>query len=72
MPPGIVDRPVKYLVNFVSFDDVMQTLGGYEIVMVTHSPSSNYNVLGEHLQGISLILRSKEMPSPPELHSPGS
>jgi hypothetical protein len=44
----------------MNFDDVMRVLGDYEIVMAMQSPSSSYNVRGQHVQGISLFFRSKE------------
>ena len=61
MPPTIPDRQVRYPITFTNFDDVIQVMGSYEIVMVLQSPSSNYTVYGQHVQGISLIFRSKEI-----------
>jgi putative methyltransferase (TIGR04325 family) len=60
MPPGIADREVKYPITFPNFDDVIRVFGDYEIVMAMQSPSSSYNVRGQHVQGISLFFRSKE------------
>lgn len=62
MPPNIRDRQVKYPVTFANFDSVMQALAGYEIVSVTDSPSSTYEIRGQQLRGISIVFRSKEMP----------
>jgi hypothetical protein len=61
MPPTIPDRQVRYPITFPNFDDVMRIMSSYEIVTVLQSPSSNYTVLGQHVQGISLIFRSKEI-----------
>jgi putative methyltransferase (TIGR04325 family) len=63
MPPTIADREVRYPITFTSFDDVLGIMGGYDIAMAMPSPSSNYNVRGQHVQGISLIFRSKEIRS---------
>ena len=63
MPPSIPDRQVRYPITFANFDQVMQIMGSYEIAMVMQSPSSNYTVHGQHVQGISLIFRSKATPS---------
>lgn len=60
MPPTIADREVKYPITFVKFDDVMRVLGGYEIAMALPSPSSNYTIQGQLVQGISLLFRLKE------------
>jgi len=60
MPSSIADREVKYPITFMNFHDVMRVLGDYEIVMATQSPSSSYNVRGQHVQGISMFFRSKE------------
>jgi len=60
MPPSIADREVKYPITFVNFDDVIRVLGDYEIVMAMQSPSSSYNVRGQHVHGISLFFRSKK------------
>ena len=59
MPPDIEDRQVRYPVTFANFDEVMQIMSAYEIAMAIPSPSSNYNVHGQHVQGISLIFRAK-------------
>jgi len=59
MPPKIADRQVRYPITFTNFDDVMRIMGSYDIAMAMQSPSSNYNVHGQHVQGISLIFRSK-------------
>jgi putative methyltransferase (TIGR04325 family) len=61
MPPTIADRQVRYPITFPNFDDVMRIMSSYEIVTVLQSPSSNYTVLGQHVQGISLIFRSKDI-----------
>ena len=61
MPPTIPDRQVRYPITFPNLDDVMRIMSSYEIVTVLQSPSSNYTVLGQHVQGISLIFRSKEI-----------
>jgi len=61
MPPTIPDRQVRYPITFTNFDDVMKVMGSYEIAMVLQSPSSNYTVYGQPVQGISLIFRSKEI-----------
>jgi putative methyltransferase (TIGR04325 family) len=61
MPPTIADRQVRYPITFTNFDDVMRVLGDYEIATVMQSPSSNYNVQGQQVQGISLVFRSREM-----------
>jgi putative methyltransferase (TIGR04325 family) len=60
MPPNIADREVKYPITLMNFDDVVRALGHYEVVMATPSPSSSYNVRGQHVPGISLFFRSKE------------
>lgn len=60
MPPTIADRQIRYPITFVNFDDVMGVLSDYEIAIVMQSPSSNYNVQGQQVQGISLVFRSKE------------
>jgi hypothetical protein len=57
MPPGIADREVKYLITFPNFDDVIRVFGDYEIVIAMQSPSSSYNVRGQHVQGIRLFFR---------------
>jgi len=59
MPPTIADRQIRYPVTFSNFDDVMRIMDSYEIAMAMQSPSSNYNVHGQHVQGISLIFRRK-------------
>jgi putative methyltransferase (TIGR04325 family) len=61
MPPTIADREVRYPVTFTSFDEVMRIMDGYEIAMAMQSPSSIYNVRGQHVQGINLIFRSKDI-----------
>jgi putative methyltransferase (TIGR04325 family) len=61
MPPNIADRMVTYPVTFTNFDDVMQTLAGYEIAMSSVSPSSSYVINGQPVQGMSVIFRSKEL-----------
>jgi putative methyltransferase (TIGR04325 family) len=63
MPPEIADRQVRYPVTFANFDDVMRTMDSYEIAVVLQSPSSNYTVHGQHVQGISMIFRLKELRS---------
>jgi len=59
MPPTIADREIRYPVTFTNFDDVMRILQGYEIAVAMQSPSSNYNVRGQQVQGISLFFRLK-------------
>jgi putative methyltransferase (TIGR04325 family) len=63
MPPEIADRQVRYPVTFTNFDDVMRIMDSYEIAVVLQSPSSNYTVHGQHVQGISMIFRLKELRS---------
>jgi putative methyltransferase (TIGR04325 family) len=63
MPPEIADRQVRYPVTFTNFDDVMRIMNSYEIAVVLQSPSSNYTVHGQHVQGISMIFRLKELRS---------
>jgi putative methyltransferase (TIGR04325 family) len=60
MPPSIADRAVKYPITFTNFDEVMRVLRDYEIVMAMQSPSSSYNLRGQHVPGLSLVFRSKE------------
>lgn len=60
MPPDIADRQVRYPVTFTNFDDVMRIMDPYEIAVALPSPSSNYTVHGQHVQGISMIFRLKE------------
>jgi putative methyltransferase (TIGR04325 family) len=60
MPPEIADRQVRYPVTFANFDDVMRIMDSYEIAVALPSPSSNYTVHGQHVQGISMIFRLKE------------
>lgn len=60
MPPTIADRQIRYPITFVNFDDVMQVLSDYAIAIVMQSQSSNYNVQGQHVQGISLVFRAKD------------
>jgi len=59
MPPEIADRQVRYPVTFTNFDDVMRVMDSYEIAVALQSPSSNYNVRGQPVQGISLFFRLK-------------
>ena len=61
MPPTIADREVKYPITFTNFDDVIRIMSGYDIATALPSPSSNYTVRGQHVQGISLIFRSKDI-----------
>jgi putative methyltransferase (TIGR04325 family) len=58
MPPTIADRQIRYPITFVNFDEIMRIMSSYEIAMAMHSPSSNYTVLGQPVQGISIIFRS--------------
>ena len=61
MPPHIADRQIAYPVTFVNFDEIVRTLSdyGYEVAMSMASPSSNYEVLGQRVPGVSLIFRAK-------------
>jgi putative methyltransferase (TIGR04325 family) len=61
MPPHIADRQIAYPVTFVNFDEIVQTLSDYdyEVAMSMASPSSNYDVLGRRVPGVSLIFRAK-------------
>jgi len=60
MPPNFADRQIRYPVTFTNFDEVMGVLSDYEIAIVMQSPSANYNVQGQHVQGISLVFRAKQ------------
>jgi putative methyltransferase (TIGR04325 family) len=60
MPPTIADRQIRYPITFVNFDDIMRIMSAYDIAMSMQSPSSNYTVLGQPVQGISLIFRAKD------------
>jgi len=62
MPPNIADRQVKYPVTFINFDEMMRTLAGYKIALVTDSPSSTYEIRGQHVRGINFVFRSREIP----------
>jgi putative methyltransferase (TIGR04325 family) len=59
MPPGIADRPIRYPVTFVPMSDVMRTFEahGYGISSAMASPSSNYEVAGGGVPGVTLLLR---------------
>jgi putative methyltransferase (TIGR04325 family) len=61
MPPHIADRQIFYPVTFVNFDEIVRTLSDYdyEVAMAMASPSSNYEVLGQRVPGVSLIFRAK-------------
>jgi putative methyltransferase (TIGR04325 family) len=59
MPPTIADRQIRYPITFPNFDDVMRVLTDYEIATAIQSPSANYSVQGQMVQGISLVLRLK-------------
>ncbi len=59
MPPHIADRPITYPVTFVNFDNVMRILADYEIAMAMPSPSSIYEIRGQRVPGINLILRAQ-------------
>jgi putative methyltransferase (TIGR04325 family) len=61
MPPHIADRQIAYPVTFVNFDEIVRTLSDYdyEVAMSMASPSSNYEVLGQRVPGVSLIFRTK-------------
>lgn len=61
MPPGIADREIKYPVTFTNFDDVMRTLADFDIALTLGSPSSTYVIIGQPVQGISVIFRRKEI-----------
>jgi putative methyltransferase (TIGR04325 family) len=65
MPPNIPDRQVMYPVTFTNLDDVMKTLDGYEVALATGSPSSYYEVRGQQIPGINLILRAKRTDEKP-------
>lgn len=59
MPPEIPDRLVAYPVTFTNFDDVMQILSGYEVAMAMQSPTTEYRIRGQLVQGLSAIFRAK-------------
>jgi putative methyltransferase (TIGR04325 family) len=59
MPPNISDRQVRYPVTFANIDDVFRTLENYEVALAMPSPSSNYEVRGQQIPGISVIFRAK-------------
>jgi putative methyltransferase (TIGR04325 family) len=59
MPPNIADRQVMYPITFTNLDEVVAALGNFDVAMATPSPSSNYEVRGQHIPGISLIFRAR-------------
>jgi putative methyltransferase (TIGR04325 family) len=60
MPPNIPDREIQYPVTFTNLTDVLRVLDRYDLALATPSPSSQYNVRGQHVPGITLIFRAKE------------
>jgi putative methyltransferase (TIGR04325 family) len=61
MPANVPDRLITYPVSFTNFDDVMRVFAGYEIAISTISPSSNYELRGQPVHGLSVIFRAKEI-----------
>ena len=59
MPPNIADRQIEYPVTFPNFDAVMRVLGQYEVALAMPSPSSEYQVNGQHVPGVTIIFRLK-------------
>lgn len=60
MPPHIADREIKYPVTFTNFHDVLEILSGYDVVLATESPSSEYEFRGQKIPGQSIIFRAKD------------
>jgi putative methyltransferase (TIGR04325 family) len=59
MPPNIADRQVMYPITFSNFDEVLAALNNFDVAMATGSPSSNYELRGQQIPGISVIFRAK-------------
>jgi putative methyltransferase (TIGR04325 family) len=59
MPPNVADRLVRYPVTFTNIDEIFRALEGYEMALAMPSPSSNYEVRGQQIPGISAIFRAK-------------
>lgn len=59
MPPNIADREILYPVTFVNFNEALRTLGNYEIALAMGSASSNYELRGQQIPGVSVIFRAK-------------
>jgi putative methyltransferase (TIGR04325 family) len=60
MPPNIPNRQIQYPVTFTNLADVVRVLDRYDLALATPSPSSQYNVRGQPVPGITLIFRAKE------------
>jgi putative methyltransferase (TIGR04325 family) len=63
MPPKISDRHVQYPITFINWRDVLTTLNTYEVALAIDSPSGAYMVCGRPVQGGTVILRLRELPS---------
>lgn len=60
LPPGMPDRQIMYPVTFTNFNEVLRTLGDYDVVLAVPSPSSIYELGGQKIPGISVIFRLKD------------
>ena len=61
MPPGMLDREIKYPVTFTNYDEVLRTLAQYKPVLAMPSPSAIYEIGGQRTQGVTAIFRAKEV-----------
>jgi putative methyltransferase (TIGR04325 family) len=59
MPPNISDRQVTYPITFTNLDEVLKALENFDVAVATGSPSSNYELRGQQIPGISVIFRAK-------------
>jgi len=61
MPPGIVDREIRYPVTFVPLPEVMRILEGhgYAMAAAMPSPSSDYFVGSQNVPGVTLMFRQR-------------